>query len=229
MKMPILQCYTIHVLLTGLCSFEFRKQPPSTARDCNPYLQNTIRISLECIVRRAVGTNNTYSIKWFRENTTGSLKSLGIGDPVVQQNNDRTSQYHGTAFFNQAYSPSLLGKYWCQVINTTADPDQPLMRSNVFTLLAPGNYSGPTCISVQTTINKTCADLPDSQPVQTTPLVPTTAQQLSSDLQPVHTTTLLLPSTSEISVVPTTMSTTVRSSDNTFIFTSYNTGKYTFT
>ena len=46
-----------------------------------------------------------------------------------------------TKFLNQPYSPSLLGKYWCQVINTTADPDQPLMRSNVFTLVAPGDYS----------------------------------------------------------------------------------------
>ena len=86
-------------------------------------------------------------IKWFRENTTGAVEDLGLGDPVVQHGIARYSRYHSTAFFNQPYSPSLLGKYWCQVINTTADPDQPLMRSNVFTLLAPGDYSEPSCTS----------------------------------------------------------------------------------
>ena len=101
-------------------------------------------------------------IEWFRENTTGAVEDLGLGDPVIQLGTDRISCYHGTAFFNQPYSPSLLGKYWCQVINTTADPDQPLMRSNVFTLLAPGDYSGPTCSSKrlqqQVLQNITCAD-----------------------------------------------------------------------
>ena len=211
------------LLLTGQCSFEYRAQPPSTTlQGCNPYDQTgSIRIVLECVVRTV---NTSYSIRWFRENTTGAVKDLGIGDPFFQQGNDRTSRYHQTAFFNQPNSPSLLGKYWCQVINTTADdPDQPLMRSNVFTLLAPGNYSGPTCTAgVQTKFNETCADLLDSQ---TTPVVLSTSQQLSSDLQPVQITTLLLPSTSKITVVPTTMSTTVRSSDNTFIFTSYNAGQ----
>ena len=77
----------------------------------------------------------SYLIRWFRENTNELVEDLGIGFPLVQHNTDRTSSYHGTVFLNQPYSPSLLGKYWCQVINTTADPDQPLMRSNVFTLL----------------------------------------------------------------------------------------------
>ena len=58
-------------------------------------------------------------------------------------------------------SPTLLGKYWCQVINTTADPDQPLMRSNVFTLLAPLRYNEPMCTTVQADNNISCADLPD--------------------------------------------------------------------
>ena len=94
-------------------------------------------------------------IKWFRENTTGVVENQGLGDPVIQLGMDQLSEYH---MINQPYSPSLLGKYWCQVINTTADPDQPLMRSNVFTLLAPGDYSNPTCIGVQSIINISCAD-----------------------------------------------------------------------
>ena len=109
-----------------------------------------------------------YSIKWFRENTTGAVKDLGIGDPIDQQGTDRISRYHDTAFINQPYSPSLLGKYWCQVINRTADPDQPLMRSNVFTLLAPGDYSGPTCSEVQREANLTCADLSHNSGLATT-------------------------------------------------------------
>ena len=102
-------------------------------------------------------------IKWFRENTTGAVEDLGLGDPVNALGIDQLSTYHEAAFFKQPYSPSLLGKYWCQVINTTADPDQPLMRSNVFTLLAPGDYNGPTCNSIpglkyQSVGNLTCAD-----------------------------------------------------------------------
>ena len=107
--------------------------------------------------------SDQFMIKWFRENTTGVVEDLGLGNPVIQLGIGQLSDYHKTALFNQPYSPSLLGKYWCQVINTTADPDQPLMRSNVFTLLAPGDYSGPTCISkrlrFQVVQNITCADL----------------------------------------------------------------------
>ena len=85
---------------------------------------------------------------------------MGLGDPVARHGADRISRYHDTEFLNQPYSPSLLGKYWCQVINTTADPDQPLMKSNVFTLLAPGDYSGSIqCTGIQSVTNRTCADL----------------------------------------------------------------------
>ena len=102
-------------------------------------------------------------IKWFRENTTGAVEDLGLGDPVNEHGIDQLSTYHEAALLNQPYSPSLLGKYWCQVINTTADPDQPLMKSNVFTLLAPGSYNGLTCNSIpglqmQVVLNITCAD-----------------------------------------------------------------------
>ena len=90
------------------------------------------------------------------------------------------SRYHDKDFFNQQYDPSYLGKYWCQVINTTADPDQPLMRSNVFTLLAPENYTQPTCVNQSTTVlsvdNLTCADHSE---LQTTLPAPTTTLSLS--------------------------------------------------
>ena len=103
--------------------------------------------------------SDQFMIKWFRENTTGTVEDLGLGYPVIRLSVGQLSHYHSTAFLNQPYSPSLLGKYWCQVINTTADR---LMRSNVFTLLAPGNYSGPTCSSIpglkyQVEQNITCA------------------------------------------------------------------------
>ena len=192
---------------SGQCSFEYRAQPPSTTlQSCNPYNQgNVIRISLECTVRRQSGVSDQIMIRWFRKNTTGAVEDLGLGDPVMQRSNDWTSRYHEKAFLNQPYSPSLLGKYWCQVINTTADPDQPLMKSNVFTLLAPGNYSGPTCMAmstIQQVDNITCADLPDDPlPVQTTPLVLSSTTQLTSShdlLQPVQLTTpLVLSSTTQ--------------------------------
>ena len=151
------------MFMIGQCRFEYRAQPPSsTVRDCNPYNGNlVIKISLECVARRQSGVMNDFEIRWFRQNTTGGVEDLGRGDPDVRQGSDWISRYHNTKLINQQYNPSFVGKYWCQVINTTADPDQPLMRSNVFTLLPPDNYTGSTCFSfVQQEVNITCADLP---------------------------------------------------------------------
>ena len=138
-----------------------------------------------------------FQIRWFRENTAGTVETLGGGIPIFRQSwTDLTSRYQNRAFLNQPYSPSLLGKYWCQVINTTADPDQPLMRSNVFTLLAPGTYNESTCSKIQSADNITCADLSDNQ---TTSLDPT--QQTSTELTPSSincTATSEFPSTNPI-------------------------------
>ena len=66
----------------------------------------------------------------------------------------------------------------------------------MFTLLAPGNYSGSTCsVNIQTVDNMTCADLPDDPlPVQTIPLVlsSTTQPTSSHELQSVQLTTPLV-------------------------------------
>ena len=188
------------ITTSGLCSFEYRAQPPSTTlQGCNPYDQgNRIRISLECIVRRQSGVSDQFIIKWFRKNTTGVAEDLGLGDPVQQGSRDQTSRYHDTALFNQPYSPSLLGKYWCQVINTTADPDQPLMRSNMFTLLAPGNYSGPTCpgtMTAQRENKKNCADQPAAQ--LTPSSISTTTVTISTALEILSLTTLVVSDTGE--------------------------------
>ena len=166
--MAILTKSIIYNTITGqTCSFAYLVQPLSTTlQSCNPYSQHRndiiVAISLGCTVRRHSTVNTNYSIEWFRENTDGLVQCLGLGDPVSQQSiTDRSSRYHDKKFINQPYSPSLLGKYWCQVINTTADPDQPLMRSNVFTLLAPLRYNEPMCTTVQADNNISCADLPD--------------------------------------------------------------------
>ena len=82
----------------------------------------------------------------------GAVEDLGCGDPDELLGSDWYSRYHDKDFFNQQYNSSYIGKYWCQVINTTADPDQPLMRSNVFTLLAPEDYTQPTCANQRTAI-----------------------------------------------------------------------------
>ena len=94
----------------------------------------------------------------------------------------------------------LLGKYWCQA---TADPDQPLMRSNVFTLLAPGNYSGAPCSPLQTVDNTTCADLDAPMPVQTA----VATQQTSA--QSVKLITFLVFSTELQTLVSTAASTII--------------------
>ena len=150
------------MLSKGQCRFEYRTQPPaSTVGGCNPYEgNNLIRISLECVVMKQTGVTDDYEIRWFRQNTTGGVEDLGRGDPDVAQDNTWMSRYHNTKLINQQYNPSFVGKYWCQVINTTADPDQPLMRSNVFTLLPPDSYTASTCSGAAGIHNVTCADLP---------------------------------------------------------------------
>ena len=138
-----------------------------------------IKILLECVVRRQPGVSDSFEIRWFRENTTGTVEDLGRGEPDQKHGmKDWISSYHRANLNNQQYNPSFAGKYWCQVINTTADPDQPLMRSNVFTLLPPDNYTGPHCSpssSSQVIDNVTCADLPmTDQSDQTSKPVPDT-------------------------------------------------------
>ena len=179
----------LHALTGQKCSFQYLSQPPSTTLQCcDPYdEEQTVSILLQCSVERKNNVSDQFMIKWFRENTTGAVKDLGLGDPVQDLGAERfLSSYP----FNQPYSPSLLGKYWCQVIiNTTADPDQPLMRSNVFTLLAPENYSGPTCSSIpglkmQLVGNITCADEHTAMPPA--PNGTTNIQSLMGNLSALH-------------------------------------------
>ena len=81
--------------------------------------------------------------------------------------NELRSRYHDNKLLHRHYDPSLLGKYWCQVLNTSANPDRLLKRSNVFTLLAPEHYSSTTCYGtrvVQVIHNESCADLNTNKP-----------------------------------------------------------------
>ena len=176
----------------GQCRLQFVNQPPSTTlRCCNPYDQNeTLHILLGCTMRRQSGVTDQFMIKWFRENTTGAVENLGLGDPVNELGTDHFSQYHKKGLSSQPYSLSLLGKYWCQMINTTtADPDQ---RSNVFTLLAPWNYSGKTCSSIpglkmQVVGNITCADQHSEQTTMLpAPNGTTNIQSLMGNISALH-------------------------------------------
>ena len=166
--------------MIGQCRFEYRTQPSSsTIFGCNPYQGNfsQIKILLTCTVRRQINVTDEFEIKWFRQNTNGEVENLGQGDTNQALGTDWASTY--PRLYNQQYNPSFGGKYWCQVINTTADPDQPLMRSNVFTLLPPDNYTGSTCSGIdiikQHIKNVTCADQPvHSAPHDTSVVIKTT-------------------------------------------------------
>ena len=161
----------IGLILAGECAFQYVRQPPSTiTHNCNPYITaNGIEISLQCIVRTKTSLSGTYEIRWFKENDTGTV-NLGRQNPenyssvsnTMHMYINTTSTYHFKQVTKRHHT-SLAGKYWCQVINTTADPDQPLMRSNMFTLLPPEYYTGSGCSSwpfLQDNI--TCADLNDT-------------------------------------------------------------------
>ena len=67
--------------------FEYTQQPPSTTLNCcNPIDQNGfITIVLECYV---MNQTNEFEIRWFRENTTGAVEDLGLGEP------DRLTREH---------------------------------------------------------------------------------------------------------------------------------------
>ena len=216
---------------TAECSFEYLRQPPSTTLDgCDPYTSsNRVSISLDCAIRRRAMVTDEFEVRWFRENTAGAVEDLGLGHPDQMLGMDWLSRYHNTAFFNQPYSPSLLGKYWCQVINTTADPDQPLMRSNVFTLLAPEDYSGSHCAGSALLLfvdNQTCADLPDNQlPVQSaTYLPPTTELQIQASTafavsSSYHTTQLLISTELFPSTITTSITTALPTPDDSTTIT----------
>ena len=172
----------------GECTFQYVRQPPSTTiQDCDPYdTLNFTRITIDCIIRIPKGTSIMSEIRWFMENTTGFVVNLGNGNEHIQTLPNTmdllvTSRYHDTKFNNQQYNPSFLGKYWCQVINTTADPEQPLMRSNVFILLPPDNYTKPLCpSSVQVIDNVTCADLTSDIDDDQTSLLPVSTSTVTS-------------------------------------------------
>ena len=73
--------------------------------------EGTVERHVECVV----GNENfrqdvLFQIRWFRENTTGTVETLGdSGDPIFRQSvTDLTSRYQDTKFLNQPYSPSLL-------------------------------------------------------------------------------------------------------------------------
>ena len=142
-------------------------------------------------MRQQNGSTEEYEIRWFRENTTGEVEELGRGSTETVCEDTVSSRYHDRDLLNQEYSPSLLGKYWCQVINTTADPDQPLMRSNVFTLLAPGDYNGTTCTTVQALANTTCADMSSNSTanISTSPLTSVSPTIISKPFFMHHSTT----------------------------------------
>ena len=191
-----------------------------------------IRILLDCVVRRPNSVFDQFEIRWFRENTTGTVEDLDLGNPIMNLGSDQVSQYHQNKFLDQPYSPSLLGKYWCQVINTTADPDQPLMRSNVFTLLAPGDYNETTCPGTQAVNNITCADLFDlgktttshqssiftdvalssgitlSTPAHTSPVV-----TRSLAVEGITSHTAIIPTTQSLSHMPSFVTTPIQLSD----------------
>ena len=142
------------------------RQPPSTTiQDCNPYSSNN---ELQCTVRTRNDLQyyGEYKIYWFKESTPGYVVNLGVGSYNLESSTttriNTSSTYNYIYFLNKQYNTSFLStcKYWCQVINTTSDSEQPLMRSNVFTLLPPDNYNGSSCTSPQAIDNVSCADLP---------------------------------------------------------------------
>ena len=150
-------------------------QPPSTTDNCNPYKTAIhIPICLQCIVRTKTSLNGTYEIRWFKENDT-SIVNLGRWSPekyslvfnTMYMYINTTSTYR-LKQVTQQYNSSFRGKYWCQVINTAADPEQPLMRSNVFTLLPPEYYNEYRCpAGLFLQDNITCADLNDTTQTRT--------------------------------------------------------------
>ena len=174
------------------CQYQYSKQPPSTTLSgCTPYApvgtDSVFFFLLECTVVISSRDTPSYEIRWFRESKEGVVTDLGRSTHIATIANtthsQQLSQYR--ELINQPYNAQWLGRYWCQpIVNPLAGTILPvLMRSNVFTLLAPGDYpSLQICAAVQTITNITCADQVKVKPIATTTVVHQSSTLLTAGL-----------------------------------------------
>ena len=136
-----------------MCSHvKFTREPPDEDElQCNPFDRRSIwRLQLECKIK--VLDNTSYNINWYHRhlNETNDLMFN-----LVQRSNMIQSVF-GEQWINTTFNESMLGEYWCQVVNT----DSTNGISNVLTIHHPEcyNMSLSTCSGVQYINSSKCAD-----------------------------------------------------------------------
>lgn len=105
----------------------------------------------------------SFDVHWFRQTPEGEVRDLGRGLTVSETVNRISIRL---TFYNMVCTNFMAaGDYWCQVVNTTAQPHTKLGMSNVLRIGYPNQYnplSLSTCTGDHRNKTNTCADLPAS-------------------------------------------------------------------
>ena len=162
-NIPSISYHSENILTIADCSFQYTEQPPHSLT-CNPYTNETVQITITCKVVKLNDDLCCY-IAWFAE-SAGTVRPLVFGHSISEGTNFVQSRLAitpnlGSKFCNKIKNGS---KFWCQVVNTTGGAYQPLMKSNVFELMAPEDYNDQRCPTTVMETKTTCADVPTSSP-----------------------------------------------------------------
>ena len=157
---------------TGHCTdFQYTVQPP-TELPCNPFNGNKWKLRTMCTVQILSGSQS-FDVHWFQRDKNGVVTDLGKPEFYTSGNN-RKEVYYGLNLNDNDFTESMLGTYWCQVIDTSQQPNVYLGISNSFIILRPNEYDNGLSACLHTTtvsISETkCAD--DPPPPMTSTLLP---------------------------------------------------------
>ena len=171
---------------TGQCTnFQYIVQPP-TELPCNPFNGNKWKLRTICTVQTLNGSQS-YEIHWFQRDKNGVVTDLGRPE-FFTSGNHRKEVYYGLHLNDKDFTESMLGTYWCQVIDTSQQPNLYLGTSNNFTILRPNEYDNGLSACLHTTTVSTsetkCADDPPPPMTSTTLPLPTTLSTLISTISP---------------------------------------------
>ena len=131
---------------------KFIREPPDELK-CNPFDQRSMwRLQLECKIE--ILDNTSYKINWYHRhlNETNDLMVS-----KEQRINMKIKSVFGEQWINTTFNNSMLGEYWCQVMNNSNINMYGI--SNVLTIHDPECYmSLDRCSGVQYINSSKCAD-----------------------------------------------------------------------
>ena len=106
---------------------------------------------MEC---RVMGNINMFSLDWYHRDIYGIVVTVSVKS---EHNTNIVQSWFGSLWINESFNESMLGEYWCQVVNT----DNTNGISNVVTIHHPECYdmSLSTCSGIQSQKSSKCANV----------------------------------------------------------------------